>query len=181
MKITVLTGSPHRDGTTALLAERFIEGAQAAGHQVYRFDAAEKEVFPCLACDQCGQGCEPCVFEDDMQELQPYLLGADLVAFVTPLYYSGMSAQLKAVLDRFYGIDSKLKGNGKKSVLIAACADAAGDNGWAMDELTAHYRGIIEYLEWENAGTVLATGCGDRAAASASDFPEKAWELGNGL
>ena len=59
MKITVLTGSPHRDGTTALLAERFIEGAQAAGHQAYRFDAAEKEVFPCLACDQCGQGCEP--------------------------------------------------------------------------------------------------------------------------
>ena len=34
MKITVITGSPHKDGTSALLADRFIAGARAAGHWV---------------------------------------------------------------------------------------------------------------------------------------------------
>lgn len=40
MKIVVVTGSPHKLGTTALLADNFIEGAQSAGHEVFRFDAA---------------------------------------------------------------------------------------------------------------------------------------------
>jgi multimeric flavodoxin WrbA len=37
MKIVVVTGSPHKAGTSALLADKFIEGAQAAGHEVFRF------------------------------------------------------------------------------------------------------------------------------------------------
>ena len=40
MKLTVITGSPHKKGTTALLADKFIEGAKVAGHEVVRFDAA---------------------------------------------------------------------------------------------------------------------------------------------
>ena len=40
MKIVVITGSPHRNGTSALLADKFIEGAQSVGHTVYRFNAA---------------------------------------------------------------------------------------------------------------------------------------------
>lgn len=180
MKITVLTGSPHQAGTTALLADKFIQGAEEAGHQVYRFDAAEKGVSPCIACDCCGQGCEPCVMDDDMEELNPHLLEADLVAFVTPLYYSGMSAQLKTVVDRFYGIDNRLCGSGKKTVLLAACADGA-ENGWAMDELAAHYKGFTGYLQWENLGMILATGCGSRIDAEASPFPEQAYQLGKSL
>lgn len=39
MKITVITGSPHRNGTSALLADKFIEGAQTAGHDIFRFIA----------------------------------------------------------------------------------------------------------------------------------------------
>lgn len=35
MKIVVLTGSPHKAGTSFLLAERFIEGAKESGHEVY--------------------------------------------------------------------------------------------------------------------------------------------------
>ncbi len=54
MKIVILTGSPHRDGTTSVLAEQFAAGAQAKGHDVFRFDAAFKNTHPCLGCDVCG-------------------------------------------------------------------------------------------------------------------------------
>ena len=40
MRIVVVTGSPHRAGTSALLADKFIEGAQSNGHEVFRFNAA---------------------------------------------------------------------------------------------------------------------------------------------
>ena len=40
MNIFVITGSPHRHGSSDLLAERFIQGAIEARHKVERFDAA---------------------------------------------------------------------------------------------------------------------------------------------
>ena len=49
MKTAVLTGSPHKNGTTALLADRFIEGARAKGHKIYRFDAALETSIRALA------------------------------------------------------------------------------------------------------------------------------------
>ena len=54
MKLVVITGSPHRQGTSARLAEEFIKGAKEAGHTVYRFDAAQECVHPCIGCDVCG-------------------------------------------------------------------------------------------------------------------------------
>ena len=84
------------------------------------------------------------------------------------------------MVDRFYGIDNRLCGSGKKTVLLAACADSA-ENGWAMDELAAHYKGFTGYLQWENLGMVLATGCGSRGDAEASPFPEQAYQLGKSL
>ena len=49
----MITGSAHKHGTTAALAERFEKGAAEAGHEVFRFDAAFKNVHPCIGCDKC--------------------------------------------------------------------------------------------------------------------------------
>ena len=46
MKVLVITGSPHRKGTSALMAEKFIEGASEMGAQINRFDAAFANVHP---------------------------------------------------------------------------------------------------------------------------------------
>jgi Multimeric flavodoxin WrbA len=34
MKVTVIAGSSHKNGTSALLAEKFIEGAKEAGNKI---------------------------------------------------------------------------------------------------------------------------------------------------
>jgi multimeric flavodoxin WrbA len=74
-----------------------------------------------------------------MNKLNPELLETDVVVFVTPLYYFGMSAQIKTVLDRFYGNNYKLMGSGKKAMLMATSYD---DNEWTMTDLVAHYKTI---------------------------------------
>ncbi|MGI6199830.1 MAG: flavodoxin family protein [Christensenellales bacterium] len=177
MNIAVLTGSPHRQGATFLLAERFIQGAQAAGHAVFRFDAAFEAVHPCIGCDHCRAHDHACVFKDGMESLNPHLLDADLVALVTPLYFYGLSAQLKAALDRFYANDDRLMG-GRQAALLAACADDAPE---AMDALAASYRAMIGYLKWTDRGRVLALGCAARADIERTGYPEQAYALGRGL
>lgn len=177
MKIVVLTGSPHKNGTSALLAERFIAGAQEAGNTVFRFDAAFEELHPCLGCDACGYGNAPCVFRDAMDELNPKLLEADMVVFISPLYYFGLSAQLKMVIDRFYANDIRLNGR-KRSMLMVT---AYNPRPWVMEGVKAHYATLLRYLNWKDAGQLFALGCNVRSQIERSDYPQQAYEMGRSL
>ena len=177
MRIAVITGSPHRNGTSALLADQFILGAQDAGHDIFRFDAAFERVAPCTACNHCGPGIRKCVFNDSMDKLYAELLEANAVAFVTPLYYFGMSAQLKAVIDRFYANDSKLKGE-KRAFLLATAYDTGEE---ATEALASHYKAIVRYLGWADDGVLLATGCGTREAIERTEFPAMAYRMGRNI
>lgn len=178
MKITVITSSRHKHGTSALLADEFIRGAHEVGHKVFRFDAAFEKVSPCLACDRCRLGSATCVQKDSMEKLNPRLLGADVVVFVTPLYYFGLSAQLKTVIDRFYANNYKLMGSGKQAILMATSYDA---NDWTMKAITAHYQTIVKYLKWIDGGVLLASGCGTRGDIERTNFPAMAYQMGKEL
>lgn len=101
MKILVINGSPHPHGTTSLLRDAFEEGAKSKGHSITTFHAGQETLHSCLGCDHCRTADEGCVYKDGMETLNPLLLEADCVVFVTPLYYFGMSSQLKMVIDRF--------------------------------------------------------------------------------
>ncbi len=176
MKVVMITGSPHKHGTTVRLADRFQQGAVDAGCEMFRFDAAFKSVHPCIACDKCLETGE-CVFSaDDMKELNPHLLEADVVAFVSPIYYFALSAQIKATVDRFYANDATLQG-GKKAVLITAMAD---EEASAARGATASFEEAIKYLKWENAGVLNV-----RSASTPEDLTQddlqRAYELGLSL
>lgn len=158
-----------------MLVDEFIRGASEAGHNVFRFDAAFKDVSPCLACDACGIGSAPCIQNDAMEELNPHLLEADAVVLVTPLYYFGMSAQLKTVIDRFYATNNQLMGSGKKAFLMATSYDA---DDWTMKALVTHYQTIVKYLKWSDEGALLATGCGSRSDIERTKFPAMAYQMG---
>lgn len=177
MNILVITGSPHKKGTSALLADKFIEGATEAGHAVFRFDTIFHVTQPCLACNYCRRNAGRCIQEDDMEVMWEKLIAADVVVLVTPLYYFGMSAQLKKVVDRFYAINDKLRKHPKKSMLLATCADEEE----AFDALKVHYKAICHYLHWEDCGQVLAHSSATREMIEASNFPEQAYTLGKHL
>lgn len=176
MKIAVITGSPHRDGTTALLADKFIEGAREKGHEIYRFEAAFRNIHPCLGCDACGMS-GPCVHKDDIEKeaLQKFR-EADVIALVSPVYYFALSAQLKTVIDRFYSRTYDI--NDKKSVLLAA---AGSNTPLTMRSIVKHYETLANYMHWQDAGRVLAPGCPVREAIEKTDYPQQAYALGQSL
>lgn len=177
MKVTVITGSAHKQGTSALLADKFIEGAKEAGHNVFRFDAAFENVKPCLACEYCSSHDSECVHKDSMNTLGEKLIDTDLVVFVTPLYYYTMSAQIKAVIDRFHANNAKLTGN-KKAMLFAT---SYGTDDWTMEGLEKTYEGTLRFLNWTDAGKLFATGCPVREAIEQTDYPQQAYKIGKTL
>ncbi|MBP3326407.1 MAG: flavodoxin family protein [Coprococcus sp.] len=177
MKVLVITGSPHKNGTTAILAEKFINGATEAGHEVSCFNAAFKNVHPCIACEKCHNTDTGCAFKDDMEELNPKLLEADAIIFISPIYYYAMNAQIKTVIDRFYANDAALHKN-KKAALIVTMAD---DTTESADGAIASFKGMTNFLEWDIAGIITGVACGDVDALNKTDYPEQAYALGKNL
>ena len=178
MKIVVITSSPHpkNESTSIYLADRFTEGAKSAGHEVFTFDAAHEDTHPCQGCDRCGMD-GPCVWNDAIeQKLMPKMLEADLLVLTTPLYYYGMSAQLKTIVDRFYSRTERL--HGKKSIIIATAYNSAD---WTMEALSAHYSTLVRYMEWKDVGQVWGVGCGSRSLAERSEFGDIAQKIGANL
>ena len=177
MKILVITGSPNPEGTSALLAERFISGAEASGHTVIRFDAAQEEIAPCRVCRSCRKDRGKCVFTDSMDSLKKEMLDADVVVFASPTWYFGVSSHMKLVLDRMYAIDSELH-RPMKAVIMLTCADKRKE---ALAGSIQSFQSIIGYLGWEMAGLVAAAGCFARADIEKTRFPELAYQLGENI
>ena len=178
MRIVVITGSPHKNGTSASLADKFIQGATEAGNEVFRFNTAFENVHPCIGCDTCECGKKPCVFKDGMTELYTKLLKADMVVFVTPLYYHAMSAQIKMAIDRFHGIDDLLRGTNKKAMLLVS---AASTEERIMNGVVGSYHETTHYLGWKDMGILLAYGCYSRSDMEKTDYPEQAYQLGRSI
>ena len=176
MNILVLTGSPRKNGNSAVLATQFIKGAKEAGHIVHRFDAALSNVHPCTACNSCGMD-GPCVFQDDFQFVREHIIPADLVCFAAPMYYFGFPAQLKAVIDRFYAINGSIH-TPKKAVLLLTYAD---NSSRKEHPIQAHYEMLLSYLGWTDAGRIIAPGVWPVGSVNSTSFPKKAYELGKNL
>ncbi len=177
MKIVVLEGSPHKKGSSNMLAEQFIKGATEAGHDVRVLDVAHMAVHPCQGCDKCGMNGE-CVYKDDNYIIWDALLETDMVVFVTPIYYFGMSAQMKMVIDRFYSYTIKLSEKHLKAVLITAAWDDGDD---VMPYTENHYKKLCRYMNFENCGTILGTGCGTTAMTQETIHMKSAYELGKSI
>lgn len=177
MNVIVLQGIPNANGSTALLAAEFAHGAREAGHAVDVVDVAALDIAPCTGCVACGyEG--PCVLSDDFGGLRQKILAADMLVLATPLYYYGMTAQLKTVIDRFCSANSSITRKRMKSALLAV---AWNSDDWTFDALEAHYDTLVRYLDLRDCGRVLGSGCGTPSMTARSGFPEKAYALGRSV
>ena len=66
----------------------------------------------------------------------------------------------------------------KKAMLMATSYNA---NDWIMKNLTLHYKTIVEYLKWDDAGILLATGVDTRSDIEQTNYPEQAYEMGKAV
>ena len=177
-KVLILSGSPRKNGTSNYMADEFIRGAKEVGHEVFRFDTAKADIKHCLGCNACQMGSKPCIHKDDFVELREHLINSDVIVFVTPMYYFGMSSTLKKVIDRFYSIDPQLRDKNNKAVLISV---QHAQQEFVKDALNQHYQAILSWLNMENAGIINAIGIESVEHLKQTPYPNQAYELGKSL
>lgn len=178
MRIVILQGSPNRNGSTAALVEAFSRGARETGHDVVRVDVAAAHVSPCTGCVACGYGARPCVQRDGMVAVRDQIFAASMLVLATPLYYFGMTAQLKAVIDRFCADNAAISAKRLKAALLTVAWNTDDDT---FDALVAHYQALCQYLGMRDYGMVLGFGCGTPSMTRASRALHEAYELGASL
>jgi multimeric flavodoxin WrbA len=98
-KFLAIAGSPRKGGNTDLLLEEAIRASRQAGVDALLLRVSELKLSPCTACGTCWKSGE-CVQQDDMQTVYTHLLDSHYIAIASPLYFMGVSAQLKALIDR---------------------------------------------------------------------------------
>ena len=156
MRILVLNGSPRPNGNTKGMVEAFREGAVSAGHHVDVMDVCRLKVNGCLACEYCHtKGHGECVQKDDMQQIYNLLNEAEMLVLASPIYYHGMSGQLKCVIDRFYSAAYPTKPpHLKKAAMILS----SGDDDMYDGALFSFQGDFLDYLGLENMGVFTALG-----------------------
>ena len=163
-KVLGVSGSPRRNGNTELLLKELLNGAEASGLETELIILGELSISPCTSCDSCQKDGQ-CVINDDMQLMYGKLLEADYVVFASPVYFKGVSAQMKAFIDRCQALWSRkyiLKQKlvspdrpGRKGYFIST-SGSVGNNIFSGAIMTI--RSIFHVLDIEYKGELLFEG-----------------------
>lgn len=99
MQITAFLGSPRKDGNTELLLKETIKGVEDSGFRVQIFNLSKMKISPCLDCDGCAET-GLCIINDEMAQIYDAIRQSDRIILASPIFFFGLSAQTKIVIDR---------------------------------------------------------------------------------
>lgn len=154
MKILVLYGSSRRHGNSEALADHLTREMNAT-----RIYLAEKQITPIVDKRHDPEGFSP--VDDDHDEIIRQMLAHDVIVFATPLYWYGMSAQMKLFIDRWSHslrdkrYEFKAGMAGKKAYVVIAGGDNPRIKGLP---LVQQFNYICDFMGMEFAGYVLGKG-----------------------
>jgi len=200
MNILILSGSPRKGGNTELLAESFAKGA-AAHHHMEIVSVRDYTVNPCLGCNACfktngrsseshpssledgrvvtdeGEANGICAQKDDMAIIYEKMNQADMLVIASPVYFYSISAQLKAVIDRFHNPIRDTFHIKRMALLLVGAATLPE----LFDAILTEYNLCLKFFSIEDAGKVLARGVKDKGDIMGTSFLEDAYQLGTSI
>ena len=177
MKILILSGSPRKDGNTELLVEAFVKGASQK-HNVEVVSVRDYEVNPCMGCNACFRNEQhTCAQKDDMTIIYEKMSQADMLVIASPVYFYGLSAQLKAVIDRCHNPIRDSFRIKKIALLLVGAATLPE----LFDSILAQYRLSLNFFKLEDAGQVLIRGVREKGDIKNTDALNEAFKLGQSI
>lgn len=152
MKIVVLNGSPRKNGNTACLVDAFVSGVNKE-YDLKVVQVADLNISPCRGCNLCANDGK-CVQNDQMREVYETLSDAEVIVVATPLYFYGISAQLKCLIDRLHNpVRDSFK---VKKLVLLSCGGSSKTH--IFEPLKMQYKVVCDYFGLESAGIVTAYG-----------------------
>ena len=165
MKLLGIVCSPRTNGNTEVLVKEALDTARNLGAKTEMIKASDLNITPCDGCESCDITGE-CKIEDDMQDIYTKLLHSDGIIFGSPVYFWGVTAQAKAIIDRTFVFrrDRRLRNKVAGAVVVARVSGASATFGTLSDFFNLHRmipaRSIgprtVEELAKEWGGGVIA-------------------------
>jgi multimeric flavodoxin WrbA len=180
-----LLGSPRRAGNTETLLDAALDGACRGGARIEKVVLNEIEIKACQGCNRCLSSGE-CVVKDGMTSLYELIDQADAIIIASPIYFSGLTAQTKLMIDRcqcLWARGEKLGrkvGGGKKrtGLFLSVGGDPQAMFRNAVSEVKAFYSSI----EVDYCGELLLAGIESKGEiTSRPESLERAIALGEDL
>ena len=177
MNILILSGSPRKGGNTDLLVEAFVKGASQK-HHVEVVSVRDYKVNPCMGCNVCFKSKDnTCVQKDDMSMIYEKMAHTDMLVIASPVYFYGLSAQLKAIIDRCHNPIRDTFKIKKTAILLVGAATLPE----LFDSILAQYQLCLNFFKLEDAGRVLARGAKDKGDIKNIDALNEAFRLGQSI
>jgi multimeric flavodoxin WrbA len=188
LKVLGIFGSPRRGGNTEILLEEALKGVEKEGGEVERLHLTDFTITPCKECHGCDETGQ-CIMQDDMQKIYPKLLEADVIILASPIFFYGITAWAKALVDRCQALWARKyllkepslgkEGKKRKGFLISVGA-TKGQKVFEGAILTAKY--FFDVLNAEYVGELVFRGID--AKGDILKYPEairQAFEAGRRL
>ena len=160
-----------------MLADKFVEGAKAAGNDVEKISLVGKDIQFCKGCFAC-QRLGRCIIKDDVNDILAKVLEADVVCWATPIYYYEMSGQMKTLIDRLnalYPLDYKFRD-------VYLLTTAAEDEEETPKRAEAGLTGWIDcFPKSRLVGTLFCGGVNDPREIEDKAKLQDAFELGKAV
>lgn len=183
MNILLLQGGAKKNGNTAKVLEWVNEELARLGHEVETVYLHSKNFKGCMGCAKCKQTVDApgCVQKDDMAPILEKMVASQAVVFSSPLYFWGVNAQLKSVIDRTYSLYTNAPEHislveGQRQGLLITGGGPYENN--AAEAFTAFGR-MQKYHKSMNAAELFVGGCStpdnldDSVKVQACDFARK--------
>ena len=177
-KVLVISTSLRTNSNSDFLTEKMMEGIREAGHEAELISLKGKNLKFCMGCLAC-QKTQKCVLNDDAVWIAEKVKMADTLVFSTPIYYYGISGQMKTLLDRMnplYPSDYRFRN-------IYLLTVAAEDESSTPERAVSGFQGWIDcFPKARLDGTLFCGGLNDAAEASKnSAVQEKAYRFGKAV
>ena len=173
MNILILSGSPRKGGNTEALADAFAKGA-AKHHHVEIVSVRDVKVNPCVGCNVCFKTNSICAQKDDMAAIYEKISQANMLVIASPIYFYGISSQLKAVIDRCHNPIRDSFHIKKMALLLVGAASLPE----LFDAILTEYNLCLKFFNIEDAGKVLVRGVKDKGDIKNTDALNEAYRLG---
>ena len=174
MNVLILSGSPRKGGNTELLVEAFVKGASQK-HHVEVVSVNDYKVNPCMGCNACFKSKDnTCAQKDDMPLIYEKMAHADMLVIASPVYFYGLSAQLKTVIDRCHNPIRDTFHIKKTALLLVGAATLTE----LFDSILMQYQLCLNFFKFEDAGRVLVRGVKDKGDIKNTTALNEAFELG---
>ncbi|WP_300673497.1 flavodoxin family protein [Desulfoluna sp.] len=165
MKVLTLLGSARKKGNTARALGWVEEELKSLGHEVEQIDLTRKEIKGCLGCAKCKENPKAiaCIQKDDAEGILTKMMEADATLFTSPAYFWGVTAQVKALMDRswslvtgFHTPDHVSLVEGQRQALLVTGGGQYENN---VEPIFTGFGRLQNFYKTVNAGELFIGGC----------------------